>query len=134
MAIEKTKAFILKTLPYRETSGIFYLLTEQQGLVHGIAKGIRKKKPGTCVPERGFLIETLVYIKPHRELHTLGEVQMVGYYPAIRSDLVKCAIRDAAFETILTNVSVGFPAPELFSLVAAYCDALEERTGELFPH
>ena len=131
MSIEKMKAFVLKTLPYRESSGIFYLLTERQGVVHGIAKGIRKKKTGASFLERGFLIEALVYVKPHRELHTLGDVQMIDYYPRIRNDLVKGAIRDAAFETILTNVSAGFPSPELFSFVTEFLFALEDRTGHL---
>jgi DNA repair protein RecO (recombination protein O) len=131
MSIEKTKAFILKTLPYRESSGIFYLLTERQGVVHGIAKGIRKKKGGTCFPERGFLIEALVYSKPHRELHTLADVQMIDYYPRIRNDLIKGAVRDAAFEAILASVSTGFPSPELFSLMTDFCASLEERSGRL---
>ncbi len=123
---------MLKTLPYRESSGIFYLLTERQGVVHGIAKGIRKKKTGASFLERGFLIETLIYIKPHRELHTLGDVQMMEYFPRIRNDLVKGAVRDAAFETILASVSTGFPAPELFSLVGDFLRALEKRSSR-FP-
>ncbi len=129
MAIEKTKAFVLKTLPYRETSGIFYLLTERQGIVHGIAKGIRKKKASACFLERGFLIETLIYSKPHRELHTLGDIHIVTYYPAIRKDLIKSALRDAVFETFLTNVSAGFPVPELFSLATRFLVCLEQQKG-----
>jgi DNA repair protein RecO (recombination protein O) len=133
MTIEKTKAYVLKTIPYRESSGIFYLLTERQGIVHGIAKGIRKKKTGMSFLERGFLIETLVYSKPHRELHMLGDIQMIDYYPRIRNDLIRGAVRDAAFETILESVSTGFPYPELFSLIAAFCMALEERPRWLPP-
>jgi DNA repair protein RecO (recombination protein O) len=132
MAIEKTKAFVLKTLPYRESSGIFYLLTERHGLVHGLAKGIRKKKAGASFLERGFLIETLIYIKPHRELHTLANIEMMDYYPRIRNDLVKGAVRDAAFETILASLSSEFPAPELFSLVGEFLSALDRRSGK-FP-
>jgi|WetSurMetagenome_2_1015567.scaffolds.fasta_scaffold40387_2 DNA repair protein RecO (recombination protein O) len=130
MAIEKTKAFVLKTLPYRESSGIFYLLTEQHGLVHGLAKGIRKKKTGASFLERGFLIETLIYLRPHRELHTLANIEMMEYYPRIRNDLVKGAVRDAAFETILASLSSEFPAPELFSLVGDFLSALSGRSGK----
>jgi DNA repair protein RecO (recombination protein O) len=132
MAIEKTRAFVLKTLPYRESSGIFYLLTERQGVLHGIAKGVRKKKTGEAFPERGFLIETLVYSKPHRELHSLADIRMIEYYPRIRKDLVKGAVRDAAFETILASVSADFPCPELFSLLTEFLVTLEGRTGH-FP-
>jgi DNA repair protein RecO (recombination protein O) len=131
MAIEKTRAYVLKTLPYRESSGIFYLLTERQGIVHGIAKGIRKKKTTASFLERGFLIETLIYFKPHRELHTLGDIHLVEYFPRMRGDLIKGAIRDAAFETILVNVASGFPCPELFSFMKEFCSALEKGQGRL---
>ncbi len=127
MTVEKTHAFVLKTLPYRESSGIFHLLTERQGVIHGIAKGIRKKKASVLFPERGFSIETLVYSKPNRELHTLGEIQTIDYFPRIRRNLMKTAIRDAAFETILTSVSPGFPCPDLFSLTREFCGALERE-------
>jgi DNA repair protein RecO (recombination protein O) len=132
MTIEKTRAFVLKTLPYRESSGIFYLLTERHGVLHGIAKGIRRKKTGASFLERGFLIEALVYIRPHRELHTLANIEMIEYFPRIRSDLVKGAVRDAAFETILASVSAGFPAPELFSLVGDFVSTLSGWSGN-FP-
>jgi DNA repair protein RecO len=126
MAIEKIKAFVLKTMPYRESSGIFSLLTQRHGVVHGIAKGIRKKKATASFLERGFLIETLLYVKPHRELHTLGDIHMLEYFPGIRGDLVKGAVRDAAFETILVNVALGFPCPDLFLIVKELSDALEK--------
>jgi recombinational DNA repair protein (RecF pathway) len=44
MTIEKTTAYVLKTLPYRESSGIFHLMTENHGLIHGIAKVFARKR------------------------------------------------------------------------------------------
>jgi len=129
MSIEKIKAFVLKTLPYGESSGIFYLLTEGQGLVHGIARGIHRKKASASFLERGFLIETMLYVRLHRELHTLGDIHIVNYFPAMRSNLIKTALRDAAFETILTAVSIDHPYPELFALAAKFLDCLERQAG-----
>ncbi|HAJ78817.1 MAG TPA: DNA repair protein RecO [Fibrobacteres bacterium] len=128
MAIEKINAFVLKTIPYRESSGIFYLLTKHHGLVHGIARGIRRKKSSASFLERGFLIETLLYVKPNRELHTMGDAHVINYFPSTRREIVKSAMRDAAFETILAAVSVGFPSPELYFVVTRFMTLLENQT------
>ena len=129
MSMEKIQAFVLHTLPYRESSGIFYLLTERLGVVHGIAKGIRRKKASASFLERGFLIETVAYIRPQRELHTLGDIHIVNYFPATRGNLIKTAIRDAVFETITDAVTVEHPYPELFALTAKFLDCLEHQGG-----
>jgi recombinational DNA repair protein (RecF pathway) len=47
----------------------------------------------------------------------------------VRKDLVKSALRDAVFETILSNVNAGFPSPELFSLAARLLSRLEQQVG-----
>ena len=84
MGAEKTKALILQVLPYRESSCILYLFTEKHGLIHGIAKGIRRKKSKQDLIERGFLVELIVYIRPHRELHTLSSIHVLEFFSAVR--------------------------------------------------
>jgi DNA repair protein RecO len=129
MTIEKTTAYVLKTLPYRESSGIFHLMTENHGLIHGIAKGIRRKKASASFLERGFLIETLLYIKPHRDLCILGDIRILSFFPKTRVDLIGNAVRDAMFEMILATVSVGHPYPELFKMLTRFLDLLEDQNG-----
>ena len=46
MRVELEPSYILHTRPYRETSMIVYVLTEQHGIVHMISRGARKK--GNC--------------------------------------------------------------------------------------
>jgi DNA repair protein RecO (recombination protein O) len=125
MSVDKTIAFVLKTLPYRESSGIFHLLTIHHGLIHGIAKGIRKKKTSASFLERGFLIETMLYIKPHRDLCILGDIHILNFYPKTRVCLIGSALRDAMFEMIMATVSVGHPYPELFHILNRFLDFIE---------
>jgi len=127
MAVEKTQAYILKTIPYRESSCILYLLTESYGIVHGIAKGIRKQKSQPVFFERGFLVETLLYTKPNRDLHTLAEMNVVQFFPRLRMNLFNTALRDTAFETILKNIRTGYPYPELFSMITSFLKLLEHQ-------
>ena len=134
MAPHKTKAFILKVNPYRESSCILYLFTEHHGLVHGIAKGVRQKKSGIPSLERGFCLELLLYTRPHRELHTLAAIAILDYYPRLRTDLYKNAVRDMAFEVILATMSPDSPHPEIFSYLSRFLAHLEARPhAQCFP-
>jgi DNA repair protein RecO (recombination protein O) len=125
MAPHKTKAIILKINPFRESSCILYLLTPDHGLVHGVAKGVKQKKTGAAALERGFLVEALLYSRPHRELHTLGSISVLDYYPSTRTDLFKNVVRDIAFEVLLKTMSCDSSHPEVFSYCATMCDQME---------
>ncbi len=125
MGVEKTRSLILKVLPYRESSLILDLFTEKHGLVHGIAKGARKKKSKQDFLERGFLIELILYIKPHRDLNIVGTFNVLDFFQSIRSNLVKAAIRDAAFETILAAITVSDFHPELFEFFLKFLSYIQ---------
>ena len=134
MSAEKTDSVILSVTPYRETSCILRLYTRARGLVHGIAKGARSGK--SCIPlDRGFLLESLVYYRPNRELHTLGSPHVTNFFPAIRSDITKSALRDVALELYLKSITQSEPHPELFELLVSFLAGMEESSEReaLFP-
>jgi DNA repair protein RecO (recombination protein O) len=125
MTVEKTKAFVLKANPYRESSCLLYLYSERHGLVHGIAKGVRRKKSGLPCLERGFLAELLLYARPHRDLHTLAGISILDFFPNVRTDLRKNAVRDMAFEVIIKTMSTDAPHPDVFTYLAGFLFRLE---------
>jgi DNA repair protein RecO len=137
MAPYKTKAIVLKINSYRESSCILYLLTPDHGLVHGVAKGVRQKKAaGANAPslERGFLVETMLYSRPHRELHTLGAITVLDYYSSIRTDLFKNTVRDIAFEVLLKTMSCDAAHPDVFLLATDLCGRMDgARPEACFP-
>jgi DNA repair protein RecO len=134
MSAVKTQAVVLKTISYGETSSILYLFSESHGLIHGIAKGIRRKAPARQIIERGFIIELLAYVRPHRELHTLGSIQTLAFFPSTRTSLVRCAVRDAAFELVLAAITVADPHPELFDFIKQVLENIESRPESMvFP-
>jgi DNA repair protein RecO len=128
MSAEKTRALVLKIIPYRESSCIVHLFTEAHGLIHGIAKGIRRSKSKQDILERGYLIELIVYIKLTRDLHTVSAVHVIEFFPAIRSNLIKSALRDAAFETILAAITVTDFHPELYAFFQKFLEYLEQSS------
>jgi DNA repair protein RecO len=132
MSAEKTEAVILSVAPYRETSCILRLYTNTRGLIHGIAKGTRKSPKSTPL-DRGFLMETLFYYKPNRELHTIGSPHITNFFPLIRADIIKSAIRDIALELYLKTIPQSDPHPELFELIVDFSNIIEEKSELLFP-
>ena len=135
MPAEKAESVILSVIPYRETSCILRLFTRSLGLVHGIAKGARKSGKSATPLDRGFLLDALVYHRPNRELHTLGGLHVANFFPGIRSDLTKAAVRDIALELYLKSITQSEPHPELFDLIASFLVDMEEssRPELLFP-
>jgi DNA repair protein RecO (recombination protein O) len=125
MAPQKTKAIILKVNPFRETSSILYLFSEQHGLVRGVAKGVKRKKDGQPGLERGFLAEMFLYVRPHRDLHTVAGISILDYYPGLRTDLHKSAVRDTAFEVVMATMSSDSPHPEIFFYLTNFIRTLD---------
>jgi DNA repair protein RecO (recombination protein O) len=133
MSIEKSVHLVLAVMPYRETSAIVTLLSHRFGRVSGIARGVRRKPRAPLVLERGQLVELVLYVKPHRDLHTIGSISVVNYYPGIRSSLGRFALRDAAFELILRSMSASETHGDLFEYAVAFLDRLECTPVSPFP-
>lgn len=125
MGIEKTTAIILSMLPWRETSSIITLFTKEHGKISGMAKGIRRTKPAIIPLERGQIIDTIVYVKQTRTLQILAELQVLDFYPSIRSDLEKTALRDIALELILKSIHDTDAHPELYEKSCQFFNDLE---------
>ncbi len=133
MSVEKTESIILSAAPYRETSCIMRLFTRSRGLVHGIAKGVRRSGKSTPTPlDRGLLLEAMLYHRPNRELHTLGALHVANFFHGIRVDITKSALRDVAIELYIKTITEPSPHPELFDLLLAFLVGLDE-TGTADP-
>jgi len=127
MSAEKTESIILSAAPYRETSCILRLFTRSRGLVHGIAKGARRSggKSAPTPLDRGLLLEALLYHRPNRELHTLGNLHVTNFFHGIRADITKSALRDIAIELYLKSITEPSPHPELFDLLLDFLTELD---------
>lgn len=133
MSVEKTEAVILALLPYRETSCILRLFTRTHGLVQGIAKGVRKDSKSTPL-DRGILVDILLYIKPNRDLHTLGKLQVVDFFSETRANLTRSAVRDTALELYLKSITQSGPNREIYKLLISFLKELGYARRDLvFP-
>jgi DNA repair protein RecO (recombination protein O) len=135
MPAEKTSAVVLRVIPYRESSCILHLFSREHGLVQGIAKGLRRARPGGIFPERGMLVDAVVYLRHNRDLQTIGAVEVAEFYPSIRAELPKTALRDAAFELTLKTIRHSDYHPELYDLFVGLLRDLDmQDTMRCFPY
>jgi DNA repair protein RecO (recombination protein O) len=129
MSIEKTTAIVLSMFPWRETSSIVTLFTKNHGKISGVAKGIRRSKPAIVPLERGQIVDTIIYTKQSRTLQTLTDFQVVDFFPIIRSDLEKTALRDIAIELIIKSIHDTAAHVEFYERACLYFSELEKSKG-----
>jgi DNA repair protein RecO (recombination protein O) len=81
MAIIQTHAFVIKTIPFQDTSLIVRLFTESQGKIAVIAKGARSlKSPFRGMLEPVSLLDVQFYYKPTRDIQTLAKIEILENY------------------------------------------------------
>jgi len=135
MPAEKTSAVVLRVIPYRESSCILHLFSREHGLVQGIAKGVRRVRAGGLFPERGMLVDAVVYLRHNRDLQTIGGLEVAEFYPSIRTRLHTTAMRDAAFELTLKTIRHSDYHPELYDLFTGLLRDLDmQDTRRCFPY
>lgn len=77
MALIETEGLILKSYPLAEADKIIVFLTEQQGLVRGVAKGAKRLKSRFGGALEPFSIVDLTYFqKEERELVSLRQIEL----------------------------------------------------------
>ncbi|TXD49732.1 DNA repair protein RecO [Polaribacter sp. IC073] len=95
MAVITTKAIVLSSLKYSDTSLIVKCYTEQEGIKSYIIKGILKAKKGGIKIAYFQPLTQLTLVANHSSkssLHTLKEVQILNPYQTIYRDIVKQSV------------------------------------------
>jgi len=125
-----TRALILHAFPYGETSKIVRLLTREHGSQSAIAKGAQRPKSPF-----GARLQVLsegtahVYIKPHRDLHTLADFDVTRQHEELARDLRRFAAA-AALAELLIRLCPAEPHPEIYDLTVSSLVQLETVPGE----
>lgn len=88
--IIKTEGFVLKTMPFKESSLIASVLTKKFGKVKIIAKGCRRPKSKFCGTLEVFnLAEIIYYKRESKDLYTLSDATVMDHFSDIRSNNIK---------------------------------------------
>lgn len=102
MALTSTRAVVLQTYRYSETSKILRLMTRKHGPVAVIARGaLRPRSRFGGLLEPFAEGEATLYLKRNRELHSLSAFELVRERQALGVDLVRFTGASVLCEMVL---------------------------------
>lgn len=125
MPVAITPAIVLSTLRYSESSKIVRLATRDLGVQSAIAKGALRPRS-----RFGAALQVLsegqaqLYLKEHRELHTLAAFDLIRVPVGIAADLERYAVASVLAEVML-RFAPADPHPASFDLLRDALAALE---------
>ncbi len=120
----ETRAILLRSYPYSETSRVLRFLTRDAGIAGVLALGVRRRASKGGVPLRTFAEGTLLFhSRTGRELHRLVDFQIANARPELSSDLRRVAGASLLVEMILGHGAEGEDAP-LFDALSGALDGI----------
>ena len=131
--IQSTKAIILRTVKYGETSLIVSAFTEKFGLQQYMVKGVRSAKKGGVVSPGQLQIGNLIeLVAPHNDstsLQYIKEARQLVYYEHLFSDVIKNAILSFMIELLQKCIKQPDPSPELFQFLEDMLTGLDRASS-----
>jgi DNA repair protein RecO (recombination protein O) len=123
VALVPTDAIVLQTFPYGDTSRIVRLLTRAAGVHSAIAKGATRPRSRFALMEPFAEGVASLYLRPGRDLQTLGGFDLTRSRQALGRDLLSFGGASLVAELVMRTASEE-AQPALYDAVAHGLDAL----------
>ena len=124
--IINTKAIVLKTFPYGESSLISRCFTKEEGKVSFIIKGAKSKKTPKMVYFQPLSYIDLIYnLKEKRQLQLVSKVNYIEIWSKISMSLKKILLGQNIIEITDYVLEEKDPHPVLFDLLISVLHFLE---------
>ena len=136
--IQSTKAIVLRSVKYGETSVILTALTEQFGLQSYIIRGARQsgKAGKSQFLQPGSLLEMEVYHRDNAKLQQVKSLQWHRIYQHLFSDILKNGMMVFVIELLQKTITEPEENADLFSFCESslvWLDDTESKDVSLFP-
>ncbi|MFC1735331.1 DNA repair protein RecO [Candidatus Hydrogenedentota bacterium] len=131
MALEKSRAIVLRCYDLKETSRIVSFITPDWGLLKCVAKGARRAKSGLAGVLMPFTYVELVFsAKRGRDLQTVTQADILAAFPHILEDLDRIAAAAHMAEVAGTLAQPEEACEALFGNLLQGMNALDEGNVE----
>jgi DNA repair protein RecO (recombination protein O) len=132
MAILETEALILRTYNFGEADKIVVCLTQQAGIIRGVAKGCRKLKSRFGAALEPFTLAKINYYqKEGQELVTLNHVEIVRSHFDLSGNAETLTGLAYMGDLVIEFSPPYEPNERLFRMVKACLEAICESQGDL---
>lgn len=133
-----SKAIVIKSVDYRESSKIVTALTEEHGKIAFMARSARKPKSALSGKMQvGQMLDIVYYYKSTRSVQNIKEVSYWWRLSNIYTDFSKWAIAIATIETIQQLVQEGENNPDIFNFLGnllPWLETTESNPAYIFPY
>ena len=122
----KDCGFLLRKIPFSESSFILKVFTREHGLVSFMAKGAKRqtsKLHGLLEP--AIQVQYLFPAHARSEIRLLTDVSLMRDFPRVREDIVKQSLAQVFGEVLLRYTPDETEAPEFHDLLLAGLEKLE---------
>ena len=115
----QTRAIVLRTVKYGESSLIVDMYTEQKGHQTFIVHSVRKAKATTppSYLQLLSLVDMVAYYKDHRKIHHVKEIRLDHAYQSIPFDMRKSSVITCLAEITSRTITTSYPQPDLFQFL-----------------
>lgn len=127
MSIQKTECFVLRRIPFRETSWILTVLTKSSGKLKGIVKGARQEKSkwlSAC--ELLAHSKMLFFEKTKTNLHLITDMSVIDSHLILRSHFSRLTYASYFAELLDLLLEENDAQEGIFELLASVLSVLEE--------
>jgi DNA repair protein RecO (recombination protein O) len=134
MNICKSKAIVLKSKDFRDSSRILTLFTQKFGKIKMLAKGVKSAKSRLAGNLQQFsVIEVVFYKREQSDLHFLSQADLLDPRPGLYQDLDRLSHASAAVELVNKMTAQEEPHPGLFSLLTEATEQIQSLPIEKLP-
>lgn len=117
--LEKTKAIVVKTTKFSESSIILKAFTEEFGMRTYMVRGVRKRKSKTPMSlfQPLSLLEMVVYEKEGRDIQNVKEVKAYQLFSSIPYEIKKSSMAVFLNELILKSIGEEEKNQNIFNFI-----------------
>ncbi|NOY14064.1 MAG: DNA repair protein RecO [Deltaproteobacteria bacterium] len=127
--LHRCEALVLRCIDYAEADRIVSLLTVEFGLQKGFARAARKSRKRFAAALEPFNQLIVHWREGRGQLWSLQEAELLDCRSGLRTDLKRLALAGYAVELVELLVDEGQPQREIFELLCAFLDYLEQGGG-----
>jgi DNA repair protein RecO len=126
----ETKAIVLKSTPFDESSKIVHLFTQDLGIISAVVKKISEKRLDLIQATTPLFEGKFHLKKTQSDLHKVIDISAISYHHLIKEDFYLLKSSFDILQLILKTQIKNRPLPLLYQLTSVYLNEFEKTEAK----